>query len=151
MQFRQIWEHNHLPLGMLSCSEEPTTQNHLVWPLSSTSLCFRLRLITRRAEQQLDFHFHQPVLIYSTSKSTITALQSARKWKLLFPFDISEGPQGEKTKSSRQEFCQYVITGLPILMRMKDQYKLPVTQWNTTQGYCRLEHSTNADFKNKIK
>lgn len=95
------------------CSEESTTQNHLVWPLTSISHCFRLRLITRRAEQQLDFHFHQPVLISSTSKSTITALRSVRKWKLLFPFDFSEGPQGEKTKPSRQEFCQCVITGLP--------------------------------------
>lgn len=95
------------------CSEESTTQKHLVWPLTPISLCFRLRLITRRAEQQLDFHFHQPVLISSTSKSTITALRSVRKWKLLFPFDISEGPQGEKTKSSQQEFCQCVITGLP--------------------------------------
>lgn len=37
-----------------------------------------------------------------------------------------------------------------LLMCMKDQYKLPVTQWNTTQCYCRLKHKTNTDLKNKI-
>lgn len=34
-------------------------------------------------------------------------------------------------------------------MCMKDQYKLPVTQRNTAQGYSRLEHRMNDDFKKK--
>lgn len=38
-----------------------------------------------------------------------------------------------------------------LLMCMKDQYKLPVPQWTTTQHYSRLEHRTNADLKKKKK
>lgn len=36
-------------------------------------------------------------------------------------------------------------------MCMKDQYKLPVTQRNTAQGYSRLEHRMNDGFKKKKK